>query len=238
MKTYLSIASVLLSSLSLFSQSLNGAWEMISEDPSGKSVRMVAIFTDGFQCATWYDVETGAFLGTNGGGWSLEDNLLTETVEFDSTQPERAGSSVTFEIKVTDSALEIPGRPNRLTRIDTGESSPLSGSWLFLGRKEGDNMRTRDTDQPRKTMKILSDTRFQWIAYDTSNGMFYGSGGGTYSAENGVYTEQIEFFSRDNSRVGSVLPFKYRREGDIWHHSGNNSKGEPLYELWTIRKKP
>jgi hypothetical protein len=50
-----------------------------------------------------------------------------------------------------------------------------------------------------------------------------------------VYTETIEYFSRDNSRVGAHLEFQYEVKGTDWHHTGLNSKGEPLYEIWARR---
>ena len=41
-------------------------------------------------------------------------------------------------------------------------------------------MQVRETNRPRKTMKILSGTRFQWIAYDTSKKTFIMSGRSSY----------------------------------------------------------
>ena len=61
------------------------------------------------------------------------------------------------------------------------------------------------------------------------------TGGGTYTTKDGVYTETIDFFSKDNSRVGAILPFEYEVKGDDWHHSGNSSKGDPIYEVWSKR---
>ena len=69
-------------------------------------------------------------------------------------------------------------------------------------------------------MKILSGTRFQWIAYHIDNKQFLGTGGGTYTTVNGEYTENIEFFSRDSSRVGATLSFDYEIKENEWHHSG------------------
>ncbi len=64
---------------------------------------------------------------------------------------------------------------------------------------------------------------------------FRGTGGGRYAAIQGTYTEVIQFFSRDDSRVGAELAFQFERKGDEWHHTGNNSRGEPMYEIWAIR---
>jgi hypothetical protein len=50
---------------------------------------------------------------------------------------------------------------------------------------------------------------------------------------NGKYTENILFFSRDNSRVGAQLTFDGKIEDGNWHHSGLSSKGDPIYEIWS-----
>ena len=76
-------------------------------------------------------------------------------------------------------------------------------------RKRDGEIVKRDTSGPRKTMKILSGTRFQWIAYNTETKAFMGTGGGTYTTLDGKYTENIGFFSRDDSRVGASLQFDY-----------------------------
>src|SRR3546814_4443688 len=83
----------------------------------------------------------------------------------------------------------------------------------------------------RRTLKILTGTRFQWAAINVETGEFSGTGGGTYTFKNGKYTENIEFFSRDNSRVGMSLSFEGDLQGDDWHHQGKSSKGDPIYEI-------
>ena len=60
----------------------------------------------------------------------------------------------------------------------------------------------------------------------------------TNAQKNGTYTEQIEFFSRDNSRVGAKLNFQYEIIENEWHHSGMSSKGAPIYEIWSPRIMP
>ena len=113
----------------------------------------------------------------------------------------------------------------------------LNGSWLMSGIERRGEMRMRDVNRPRKTLKMLGGGRFQWIAYDTSKKGFYGTGGGTFTAVDGKYVENIEFFSRDSNTVGKSLGFNYQiKEGD-WHHKGFSSKGDPKYEIWTKRKQ-
>ena len=113
----------------------------------------------------------------------------------------------------------------------------LAGSWLMSGIERRGEMRMRDVNRPRKTMKMLAGGRFQWIAYDTSKKGFYGTGGGTYTAERGNYIENIEFFSRDSKTVGKSLGFDFEIKDGDWHHRGFSSKGDPKYEIWTQRKQ-
>jgi hypothetical protein len=85
----------------------------------------------------------------------------------------------------------------------------------------------------RKTIKIMTGDRFQWAAINTATGEFFGTGGGTYTFKDGRYTEQIEFFSRDSSRVGMSLNFEGKVTDGDWHHRGKSSKGDPIYEIWS-----
>ncbi|HCX20629.1 MAG: membrane or secreted protein [Flammeovirgaceae bacterium] len=234
MKKLLIVPFLFLSSV-LYAQSPIGAWEGEFEGSSGEKQRGVVIFADGYQVIAVYNAETGAFVSTNGGKWRLEGNTMTETVEFDTKTPERVGSDVTFDIIITDSTLAIVGSSMFLRRIDNGTPGQLQGAWLMSGRVRDGASQTRDTSGPRKTMKLLSGTRFQWIAYNTETKEFMGTGGGIYTTENGKYTENIEFFSRDNSRVGASLSFDYELIDGNWHHKGLSSKGDLIHEIWSVR---
>jgi hypothetical protein len=132
--------------------------------------------------------------------------------EFHSAKPEQVGTSETWTVKQKKKTLSLKGAEleGSWSSLDKGVDSPLDGPWIFSGRKrDGEIQRVDMTTRPRKTMKILTENRFQWIAYNTETGDFHGTGGGNYTATDGVYTENIEFFSRDNSRVGASLEFQF-----------------------------
>ena len=147
-----------------FGQSLNGAWERYYTSDNGENLRAVVILVDGYQVLTNYNADTGEFINTNGGTWKLDGNIMTEQVEFHSSEPERVGEVVSFEIYATDSILGVKDVNWEFKRIDNGSPGKLEGAWLMSGRKRNGEIQTRDTNQPRKTMKILSGKRFQWIA--------------------------------------------------------------------------
>jgi hypothetical protein len=234
-KIFLFIVCTLLS-IGVNSQSLIGAWEKESTAENGDKLRSLVIFSEGYQVLTIYNLTTGAFIHSNGGTWKLDGDIMTEKVEFDTDTAERVGSEISFKIKVDHTSLEIVDSGMRFTKIDNGTPGALKGAWLMSSRIRDGKSQARDTSLPRKTMKILSGTRFQWIAYNTETKQFMGTGGGTYTTINDEYSENIEFFSRDVSKVGLSLKFKYALLDANWQHRGFSSKGDPINEIWSLRQ--
>jgi hypothetical protein len=121
------------------------------------------------------------------------------------------------------------------TLVDNGKAE-MAGTWRSSGRMQ-DGKVILNPPRPRKTFKILTGTRFQWAAINAETKEFFGTGGGTYTFNDGKYTENIEFFSRDSSRVGASLTFDGKLDNGLWHHSGMSSKGTPIYEIWKMEPK-
>lgn len=213
------------------SQKIIGAWES-SVIIDGTPLTVSAIFTESYVSFAYYDKANKSFHHTWGGKYSLKSDQLEVMIEFHSNQPEQVGQTIQQSLKIKGNKA-IAENIN-WQRIDNGKPGKLNGAWLITGRKR-DGELTRRTPGERKTMKILSGTRFQWIAYHTGTGKFSGTGGGAYTTSEGMYTENIEFFSRDGSRVGASLEFNYELKENEWHHSGFSSKGDPIYEIWTNR---
>ena len=221
--------------LSGFSQDIKGAWERIEKQANGDVLKSVLIISNGFQVLSTFDFKSGEFIETNGGSWSLKDNMMTEVVEFHTADTSAIGKKFTFQIKCSKNNLQIVGTNKIFTRIDDGTPGALQGAWLMSGRIRNGKTQLRNTNRPRKTMKILSGKRFQWIAYNVETKEFKGTGGGTYTTINGKYTEHIEFFSRDNSKAGKSLEFDFNLIDGKWHHSGYSSKGKAMHEIWSRR---
>ena len=195
------------------------------------------IYSDKYFAISKYNLDSKEFISTMGGSYSLEDGYY-EVLEFNSMDSSTVGdtifySNIKIKMKNDSGNMKIDGKEYS-KNIDKNQ---LSGSWLMSGIERRGEMRMRDVNRPRKTLKMLAGGRFQWIAYDTSKKGFYGTGGGTFSAVDGKYVENIEFFSRDSNTVGKSLEFDFEiKEGD-WHHRGFSSKGDPKYEIWTQRKQ-
>lgn len=177
---------------------------------------------DSYLIETVYDSASAAFVFSRGGFYSEKETKITVQFEFNSNY---AQDSLNVMAYSKDEGWE---------KISKNEQA-LEGKWLMAGRVKPEGEQRRDLTRSRKTLKFLVDGYFQWTAFDTASMSFKGCGGGTYTAENGAYIETLNFFSRDNSKVGKVLPFEFVQKGEDWYHKGFSSKGKPMHEIWHKR---
>jgi len=166
--------------------------------------------------------DSGNFISTLGGYYQLNEGVYEINLEFNSNYEQ--DSIVFLSIAKTSKWKNI-----------SKENNTLNGKWVMSGRYNNGEFRTRNTALPRKTMKVLIDGFFQWIAFNTETFKFSGSGGGEYETVDGKYIEIIQYFSRDDSRVGAELDFNYEIKNKDWYHTGLSSKGKPINEVWSIR---
>ena len=214
------------------SKELIGAWETKDQNQT-----RVITYVPGFFSVAIFNVGDKKFIGTYGGKYVVNNNELTEKIEFDIQNPENVGTERVIKITLSKQTLTLTGTTaGTFTRLDNGTPGKLAGAWLITGRLRNNELQPMNPGA-RRTMKILSGTRFQWIAYNVETKEFFGTGGGTYTTIDGKYTEHIEFFPKDSSRVGSTLMFEFSLPDGNWRHTGKSSKGEPLDEVWTQREK-
>ncbi|NJB85199.1 hypothetical protein GGR26_000944 [Lewinella marina] len=228
---------LLLSVCPLFAQTSNatleGAWQSGFPGEDGATNQLSMIIQDGYFVMTAYNQENNSFIATLGGHYEIAGDTFRVTYEWDSSSPANVGTTRSMPYLLNGSLL-VFNNDKVWQRVDDG-SGPLAGAWQITGRKRDGEMTRREPTGPRRTMKILSGSRFQWIAYNTDTAEMLGTGGGSYTAEEPKYIEKIEFFSRDPSRVGAQLSFDFKIRNNEWHHMGLSSKGDPIYETWGHR---
>ncbi|WP_206077625.1 membrane or secreted protein [Pontibacter sp. SGAir0037] len=218
-----------------------GAWRLVAASDAvsklGEGITAVKIASDGYFTIAFYNQTDKKFLGTYGGTYLLSNGTYTETYEFNTWDSTQVGTSSSFQVRQQQGRWQLSGSGNQQQtweRLDQANTqTPLAGAWRITGRAGQDGKVNAMQQGARKTIKFLSGSRFQWVAYNTETKQFSGTGGGTYTAANGKYTETIDFFSRDPKRVGAVLSFDYEVKGNEWHHKGLSSTGSPIYEIWT-----
>lgn len=210
---------------------LTGAW-----NAKDGTVDHVLVCQDGYFSYSVYDKANKKFIQTWGGTYTESGGQLHANIEFDTRSKDNVGGHKHFAASINGGSLKLDmgAGASSWTRIDDGNAN-LAGNWRISGRMRDGSIQPIGK-AARKTLKILSSTRFQWMAINTETKEFFGTGGGTYSFKDGKYTEHIEFFSRDSTRVGASLSFDGSVANNIWTHKGLSSRGEPIHEEWSREK--
>jgi hypothetical protein len=208
-----------------------GAWAAKQGNTS-----FTLVFGDGYFSFVSFDIPGKKFIRTYGGTFTESGGELHANIEFDSMEKEAVGSHKHFTASITGNLLTLDtgNGIKEWTSVDAGKQA-LAGNWRITGRMRNGQIEEIPL-RARKTVKLLSGTRFQWMAINTETKEFFGTGGGTYTFQDGKYREHIEFFSRDSSRVGATLTFDGSINNKDWTHKGLSSKGEPIHEVWTREK--
>lgn len=207
-----------------------GAWK--SQEPTGSTSMM--IITDNYLAIASYGLLNKYFERTEGGSFTMSGDKMTYTPEFNSSDTAKIGIPVVFTVTKKNNVLTLRYDEAMVWMlVDDTANNPMAGAWHITERAQADGNLVKIHQQgTRKTLKLLSGTRFQWFAIDPGVKGFYATGGGTYTAGSGKYTENIHFFSKDNNRVGASLKFDWKLDNGRWNHSGKSSDGKPIHEVW------
>jgi hypothetical protein len=206
----------------------NAAWHF-----QENTIEQTLLLSDGYFMHTIFDKVNKKFIQSRGGSYTFSGNKLITNIEFNTLDQNQIGQTISYDFVINKEKLssDLNGKTVAWNLLDQGKAE-LSGTWRMSGRMQEGKM----ADYPRrarKTLKVLTGSHFQWAAINAETKEFFGTGGGSYSFKNGKYTESIEFFSRDNSRVGASLSFDGKLVDGKWHHSGRSSTGNPIYEIWS-----
>jgi len=237
MKSLLLFGAVMFNAAIAFGQnqqSVKGSWQMQQD-----SLTYIWIIADDYYMTVAFTTNGNRFFSATGGKLKSIEKSIELAVEFNSINKDDVGNTHLLDFRLDKNKLITKHHEDEENwkRIDDGMPGSLAGAWLFSGRKtKPEDEIAPYTPGARKTMKIMSGTRFQWAAYNTETKEFFGTGGGTYTTQQGRYTENIDVFSRDNTRVGASLSFDMQLAEPHWFHSGKSSKGDPIYERWSRRK--
>ena len=215
--------------------SISGSWQ--GKSTSGKILTMIC--SDKYLMFAVYDLLQKKYVKSGGGTYELSvvlgKNILSYKRDFNTEDSTVVGLTVANFYTIDRNELSLTEGPlaGNWKRIDESKSpKTMNAAWRIRAREGSDFKMQTILKGSRKTLKILSGSRFQWAAFNTDTHQFFGTGGGTYTVKDGKYTENIEFFSRDNERVGASLIFDYVLNGKDWTHAGQSSTGTRVHEIW------
>jgi len=202
-----------------------GAWQSTTIGDDGTVSKSVVIFTEHHQVAAWFDPQTGALESTNGGTWSLDGNVVTETVEFDTRTPDRAGSSVSFEISLTGDTLGLPEYDWTMERIDMATDKGLAGAWRLIDPAP---------DAGEKLVWLASGERFQWIRFKESSGEVLAIMGGHYSVDGSNLIETVDFHSQ-SSVTEQEFRHHFEKDNGVLYLTPASGNGNNNRQTWRRR---
>jgi hypothetical protein len=109
----------------------------------------------------------------------------------------------------------------------------ITGTWQLASYKYGSAL-SGFTDVPpgQKRIKLITDTHFTWINYDTNTNRITSSAGGTYTLVGDTYTESIDFGMGMDSYLGNKPAYKVTVEGDMFFLSGELTESYKIEEIW------
>lgn len=216
---------------------LEGAWEVQTINGESLPHRGIMLIQAPYAFYTEFDVDAKTFVNAQGGMIDLQANKMSYTTEFNTGDPDQIGTNLSLEADIKGSQVTfryaLMGEEVTVVarRVDDGMGD-LAGAWRITDRMRNGAMQAMRLGA-RKTIKMITGSRFQWAAFNPETKQFSGTGGGRVTLANGTYTEHIEFFSRNPDRIGANLSFNYEVNGNQWTHSGNSSSGDPIKEIWT-----
>ena len=107
----------------------------------------------------------------------------------------------------------------------------LVGTWKLVSAKYGG----REVNFPEGTthIKHVTPTHFMWATYD-QNGKVTRAAGGTYTLNGDAYEETPEYGVGEESELlrGKIQSFKFKIDGNTWHHDGKLSNDLTIEEVW------
>lgn len=236
MKKICLLFTLILTYCGINAQNFSGVWTY-----EEGSTTHTLYFIDGYFSYSIYDIPNKKFINTKGGTYDQYGDILEVRWEYDASQSGKnienwlgKRTKYKFALQPTELKVGVTGTP-QVFKKTADINNDLAGVWRISQRKQGDQMNEMPLGD-RRTLKILTGNTFQWVAIHIKTGEFSGTGGGKYTFENGKYTEHIEYFSRDNNRVGASLSFDAAIKDGKWHHSGKSSAGADIYEVWSKLK--
>jgi|GEM_PF-927745 len=255
MKKIVFVLSILLFYSYSYGNNLNGAWKL--EEVNGEKVEehVIQLFSDQFYTFSEYDQDTGDFIRAGGGTYLIENFRIQMFIEIDSEDPSLSNTSRVFrflhleEDKIKLTSMKDSSKFEIWKRIDTANHKEMAKCWrIHKKQDEGDEDWRVIEYAPRKTIKMLTDKYYQVLAFNKQTGEFVGSSGGTWTkteskyfvGSNGgsntkdtaKYMENIEFFSKNPNNVGRTLKFDLKISDGLWNHTGRQTDGKALLEIW------
>ena len=139
--------------------------------------------------------------------------------------------AVLFAVAATHALSEEP-------KSATKNENKLVGTWKLVSAKHGGNK--FEIPEGNTHVKHVTPVQFMWAWYD-KDGKVTSALGGSYTLKGEAYEEVPEYGVGEGlleTLKGKTQSFKWKIEGNKWHHTGTLSSGLTIEEVWErVEKK-
>src|SRR5690625_2402736 len=145
-------------------QSIEGVYSAENSDPH----QLWILTDDYFSAITFKDQE---YISSKGGTYEFKENELLVNTEYNDRNPSKVGEQITYQLTFEgDNFTDEKG--DKFIK-QPPHSQKLDGVWKISGRYNNGKFEEIGHTGSRKTIKILKDGYFQWIALepDAKNSM-------------------------------------------------------------------
>ena len=125
---------------------------------------------------------------------------------------------------VTTFGFRFDQPKNKSQQPANSTAKALTGAWRLV--KTSDPARTAPN-----VVKIMVDGYFTAADYNLNDKVFMGAQGGTYTLNNGSYTENLEYFTTDSTKVGTSLTYRFSTKGNALQLT-RTENGKTITETW------
>ena len=116
-------------------------------------------------------------------------------------------------------------------RTSGANPDTVVGTWRLVSAKE--NGKAIDVPAGTTILKHCTPTDFIFVYYN-QQGLITVAGGGRYSLTGNHYAETVEYGYGEGMApyIGKTQDFNLRIDGQRWYHSGTETNGNTVEEIW------
>jgi hypothetical protein len=109
----------------------------------------------------------------------------------------------------------------------------IEGTWELVSYKYGSSSSGFiDVNDNVRRIKVINETHFIWVQYDTISGKVVRSAGGTYTIKGDAYSEFLEFGLAMEPYIKQSHNYTVKVEGDLQFLSGPLTPDLKIEEIW------
>lgn len=122
---------------------------------------------------------------------------------------------------------------SRIEKASGTINKSITGTWQMKMFKYGSGNSIFSSVSPdMEYIKMITDTHFLWVHYNKVTRKINSSAGGTYTLNDDMYTESIDFGLGMDSYLGRKPTYNIKIEGDVLFLTGNLVEGYKIEEIW------